>query len=400
MVIKITNSEELGLETNIKKFYLHQIFASMFFAVPVLVLFWQENGLSLTEVMILQSIFAISTVILEIPTGYLADVHGRKKTLVYASITAAIAVIIFSIGYGFLDFLFAELFFALAISLSSGTMSAFIYDTLQDLGRVSEYKKVWGNALFFGMISLAVSNVAGGIIAEYNLRYALYASIPFFLLAIPVTLSMKEPKRHKLIIAKGYTKELFEIMKTAMLKNKKLRWIIIYSGIVYSFNQTALWLYQPYFKLSGLDVIHFGLVFASFQLVAGFSSKYAHRVEAKFGQKYSLAMLILLVSLSYFLMSNFIYLFSFSFCFIQQFVRGFQKAVVNDYINQLTTSDVRATILSVESFVSRLLYAAIIPIVGWVADIYTLDQALLVLGVTSLVSGLTIFAILHKFKVV
>lgn len=400
MVIKITNSEELGLETNIKKFYLHRILASMFFAVPVLVLFWQENGLSLTEVMILQSIFAISTVILEIPTGYLADVHGRKKTLVYASIASAIAVIIFSIGYSFLDFLFAELFFALAISLSSGTMSAFIYDTLQDLGRVNEYKKVWGNALFFGMISLAVSNVAGGIIAEYNLRYALYASIPFFLLAIPVTLSMKEPKRHKLVITKGYTKELFEIMKTAMLKNKKLRWIIIYSGIVYSFNQTALWLYQPYFKLSGLDVIHFGLVFASFQLVAGFSSKYAHRVEAKFGQKYSLAMLILLVSLSYFLMSNFIYLFSFSFCFIQQFVRGFQKAVVNDYINQLTTSDVRATILSVESFVSRLLYATIIPIVGLVADIYTLDQALLVLGITSLFSGLTIFGILHKFKVV
>ncbi|PIS13589.1 MAG: hypothetical protein COT67_00970 [Candidatus Tagabacteria bacterium CG09_land_8_20_14_0_10_41_14] len=250
------------------------------------------------------------------------------------------------------------------------------------------------------MIALAVSNVLGGLIAKIDLRYTLYASIPFFALLIPVSLSLHEPTRHKLIFQKGYIREIFKIMKVALIENEKLRWLILYSGIVYSFNQSALWLYQPYFKLSGLDIAYFGVVFASFQVVAAISSKYAHRLEKKLGQKYSLVMLIFLVSGSYFLMSNFIFLFSFSFSFLHQFVRGFKNVVVADYINKLTTSDMRATVLSAESFVGRLLYAAIIPIVGWLADIYSLAQAMTVLAFTTLFLGIIIFVALRKYRLV
>jgi hypothetical protein len=96
-------------------------------------------------------------------------------------------------------------------------------------------------------------------------------------------------------------------------------------------------------------------------------------------------MLIFLVSISYFLMSNFVFLFSFSFCFIQQFVRGFRNVVITDYINQLVTSNMRATILSVESFIGKLLYAIIIPFIGWVADVYTLQQSFMILAITTLI---------------
>ena len=372
----------------------------MFFSIPVIVLFWQENGLSLTEIMLLQSIFAIIIVALEIPTGYFADVHGRKKALIVAGVTSTLAISIYSIGHNFFHFLIAEIFFALSISFTSGTASAFIYDTLQNLKQEKNYSKIWGNALFYGMLAFALSNVLGGFIAKIDLRYTLYASIPFFALLIPLSMSLQEPKRHKLIFKKGYTKELLKIIKIVLIKNKKLRWIIVYSGIVFAFNQSALWLYQPYFKLSGLDIAYFGFVFAGFQIIAAFSSKYAHKIEKKLGQKYSLAMLIFLVAGSYFLMSNFIFLFSFSFCFIQQFVRGFKNAIVTDYINQLTTSNMRATVLSAESFIGRLLYAAIIPFIGWVADVYTLSQAFTILAITTLVSGIIILTMLRKDKVI
>ncbi|MCK5199466.1 MAG: MFS transporter [Spirochaetales bacterium] len=388
------------LQKNIWKFYLYNMLTGMFFAVPVFVLFWQENGLNLTEIMLLQSIFALSTVILEVPTGYFADIHGRKSTMIIAGITGLLAISIYSIGHNFFQFLIAEIFFALSISFSSGTKSALVYDTLKELGKEKQYKKLWGNLLFYGMMSLAVSSIIGGFIGKINLRYTLYASIPFFALPVLITLSMKEPQRHKLVIQKGYTKELLNILKTTFIHNKKLRWIIIYSGVVYAFNQAALWLYQPYFILSGLDIAWFGFVFSSFQLVAAFTSKYAHKLEEKLGQKYSLAMLILLVAFSYFLMSNFVFLFSFSFCFIQQFVRGFKNAIVTDYINQLTVSEIRATVLSAQSFIGRLIYAIIIPFIGWVADVYTLVQALTILAVTTLTSGIVILIILRKDRVI
>jgi hypothetical protein len=223
--------------------------------------------------------------------------------------------------------------------------------------------------------------------------------IPFFAVIVPLLINLKEPQRQKIIIEKGYTRELLKILKISINENKKLRWIIIYSGVIFAFNQSALWLYQPYFKVSGLDIAYFGLVFASFQIVAAFSSKYAHIIEIILGQKYSLVLLTFLIAGSYLLMSHLIFLFSFTFCFIQQFVRGFKNAVITDYINQLTTSNMRATVLSVESFIGRFIYAAIIPFFGWIADIYTIEQALTVMGITTVISGSVILVLLKRDRV-
>lgn len=388
------------LRSNIWKFYLHQIFAGMFFYIPVNVLFLQSNGLNLTQVMILQSIFSVIVVALEIPTGYFADIYGRKRALVLARVSFLVAMSAYSLGHNFAQFLIAEIFLALGASLTSGTTSAFVYDTLVELKEEQNFKKIFGNAISIGIIAAAVSSLLGGLIATIDLRYTLYASIPFFSLLIPISLSLHEPARHRLIVKKGFVREIFSILKIALIENKKLRWLMLYSGIVFSFNLSAASLYQPYFKLSGLDIAYFGIVFASFHIVAAISSKYSHKLEAKLGQKYSLVMLIFLVSGSYFLMSNFIFLLSFSFSFLHQFVRGFKNVVVADYVNKLTTSDMRATVLSVESFVGRLLYAAIIPIVGWIADVYSLTQALTVLAFTTLFLGIIILIALRKYRLV
>ncbi len=361
-----------------------------------MVLFWFDNGLSLTEIMILQSLFALSVVVLEVPTGYFADMFGRKKALIIASIANATGIAFYSIGTNFWDFLTGEILMAVGVSFFSGTMSAFVYDTLQELGTEKSYQRIWGNISYYGMIALAVSSILGGFIAEINLRYTLFASIPFFAIAIPLMISLKEPKRKKMIISKGDTDEFLKIFKLVFIKNQKLKWIIIYSGIIYAFNQSALWLYQPYFQLSGLDIVYFGFVFASFQVVAAISSKYAYLIEKKLGEKYSLAVLLFLVAISYLLMHNFVYLFSFSFAFIQQFVRAFKMVVLTDYINKLTTSDIRATVLSLESLVSKMLYVIIIPIVGWFVDVYTLSQALLVLSITAFISWVVLLVIFNK----
>lgn len=398
--MNLKSQKKKRLENNITKFYIHRILSSMFFSVPIMVLFWQKNGLSLTEIMILQSIFAISMVILEIPTGYFADMQGRRTSLFYSSIFGFLAFSVYSFSDNFLDFLIAELLFSLCVSLSSGTLSAFIYDTLDDLGRADEFQKIWGNSIFYGLITLAGANILGGYIGEIELRYTLYASVPFFALVIPLVLSMEEPSRHKSIISENYFQNLYKGIKNFLYTNPKLKWVIIYSSVVYAFNQTALWLYQPYFQLSGLEIVHFGYVFASFQIVAGISSKYAHKLEEFLGVKYSLIMLMFLVSVSYLLMSSYIYLFSFSFCFIQQLVRGFKKVVISDYINRTIGSSLRATILSLESFLSQLVYALIIPIIGWIADIYTLPDALLILALSSLISGSILLLFLRRVRVI
>ena len=68
-------------------------------------------------------------------------------------------------------------------------------------------------------------------------------------------------------------------------------------------------------------------------------------------------------------------------------VRGYATPVLKDYINRVTASHIRATVLSVRNFIIRLIFALAGPLLGWVKDVYSLPQALLLAGVIFLVFG-------------
>ncbi len=389
-----------NIEKNIQKVYWYKILLSMFFSVPIMVLFWQKNGLNMTQIMLLQSFMSILVVALEIPTGYIADIFWRKKSLILSSLFFSIAISIYSISFTLWHFAVWEIFFALAVSFMSGTLSAFVYDTLLELKRENEFKKIWWNMTFYWMIALAISNILWWFIAYSGLRFTIYASIPFFVVSLFLSFSFVEPEKHKNIIKQNYLKNLIKIITENLVKNEKLRWIIIYSWVIYGFNQAAIWLYQPYFELSWINIMYFWIVFASFHIVAAFSSKYAYKIEEYFWQKTSLISLTFLVWISYLLMSNFVFLFSFSFAFLHQFIRWFRKIIIADYINKLTLSENRATILSVESFAWRIFYSLIIPIFWYITDIFSLIQALSILWITSIISGIIVLIFLKKNRVI
>jgi MFS family permease len=149
----------------------------------------------------------------------------------------------------------------------------------------------------------------------------------------------------------------------------------------------SYWLYQPYFTLSKLDVVYFGVVFAAFNLIHAVSAKYSHFIEQKLGQRFSLILLFILTSLCYILMGNIIFVLSFVIAFVFQFVSGFSSVVISDYVHKETDSKIRATVISVQSFIDRIFYVLVAPLVGWLVDIYTLPQAMIIIGIIVAVVG-------------
>lgn len=367
--------------------------------VPIAVIFWMNNGLSFTMIMILQSLFSVAVVLLEVPTGYFADVHGRKLSLLYGAVACAGGMIAYSFGFNFFQFLLGELLLAVGVAFVSGANSALVYDTLVDLKREEDYKKIWGNTVFYRLISMSVFSLLSGYIAEVNMRYTLYVPAIIFLIMIPIIATLKEPNHHKIVLKKHYLVELKNILITSILKKEKLKWIILYSALIFTFTQIALWFYQPYFELSGIKLVYFGYIFASFNIVAALSSKYSHKIEKRIGQKLSLVSLVLIVGIGYLLMGNLIFLFSFVFCFSQQFTRGFYEVVITDYINKLTDSNVRATVLSAQSFLGRLVYAITIPFIGLLTDKTSIVFSLNFLGISTLLIGGLLLLKLHKSKI-
>jgi MFS family permease len=80
-------------------------------------------------------------------------------------------------------------------------------------------------------------------------------------------------------------------------------------------------------------------------------------------------------------MGKIIFIFSFVFAFTFQFVSGFSSVVISDYVHKEIDSSVRATTFSIKSFIDHIFYVLMAPMVGWIVDVYTLPQALMVMGV-------------------
>ena len=78
-------------------------------------------------------------------------------------------------------------------------------------------------------------------------------------------------------------------------------------------------------------------------------------------------------------------------------VRGLATPILKGYINQLTFSEMRATVLSIRNFIIRLMFAAAAPFVGWLNDICSLKIALLTTGVIVFLPGI-LFLILSLKK--
>jgi hypothetical protein len=107
----------------------------------------------------------------------------------------------------------------------------------------------------------------------------------------------------------------------------------------------------------------------------------------------------LLSSVGYFLVGYFKSLWAIAFLFIFYFVRGLAGLVIKDYVNKIIESEKRATILSVKSMLTRLMFSVIGPFIGWINDVYSLSIALYSSGFIFLILGGTSLIFLGKNKV-
>ena len=390
---------KLNVRKNIIRYYIISFLSGLIFSIPIIVLFRRENGLNMFQITFLQSLFAIAVVILEVPTWYIADVVGRKKSIIISLFFHFVWYAIYWFGSSFWWFLIAEIFFAFAVSFLSWAEDAFIYDSLKQIGEERKYKKVIGNAVAFSMLAVAISSISWPFLVNIWYRPLIWLSVPFMFVAFILSFWLMEPKRVRVVIEKNYVSDLWKALKFVFQNNAKLKRLIIYFGIINGINSAALRFYQPYFQISSLNIIYFGIIFASFQIFTALVSKTSHNIENILWKKSSLIIIAILVVVSYFLMGNIVFAFSFGFAYLQQFVRWFNKVLASDYINQEVWSGYRATILSINSLFSRLIYASLIPLIGYMADLRGILYSLNVLWILALVFWWWILIILYRKKV-
>ncbi len=375
-----------SMRSNIINLYLIK-FAKWFnLVMPVVVIFYQDNGLSMQEIFWLKSIYSMAIVTMEIPSGYLADVWGRKHTLLLGAILGAGGFALYSFSYGFWAFAVAEIVLGIGHSFISGADSAMLYDSLKSSQKADQYIKQEGWITSAGNFAEAIAGVTGGLLATISLRMPFYFQFAIAAIAIPAALLLKEPEVHAKELSKSVHSILQTIRKT--FGHREMRSAILVSSFTGTASLTFAWFVQPYFKAADVPLSVFGILWTLLNLSVGVSSMFSYKVEKWLGQRNSLFVIIFGLSLSYLFAAWEISLAGIAILFAFYLFRGITHPILKDYINRYTQSEVRATILSLRNFVIRINFAIIGPLLGYLTDEFSLGTALLVAGLTYVVAAL------------
>ena len=385
-----------ALRANLWKLYLIQVCRWFLLLMPVLVLFYQENGLDLQDVFIVQAFFSVCIIVFEVPSGYFADRLGRRQSMLIGSISAALGFGIYAFSATLPEILCAQFFIAIGGSFISGSDTALLYDTLLELKQAEHYQRIAGRLGSIGNFSEGIAGLLGGLLALISLRTPLYYQAALMLVAIPLAWSLVEPNRHTGDRGESSVKAVLKIVRYALHGHAEVKWLILYSSLVGNSTLTIVWLVQPYLQAVELPLALFGAVWAALQFSVGLFAINAYRIEGLLGRRKALISLILLSATGYLLLSQFQALWATAFLFIFYLVRGINGPVLNDYINRCVSSDIRATVLSVKSLVGRVMFAIIGPAVGWINDSYSLSTAFLACGLLFLTCGVFFLVCLRR----
>ena len=380
----------MKLEDNINKMYLLKAVKWFMILMPIIVLFFEKHGLSLTQIMILQATYSFTVALFEIPSGFFADIYGRRLSLFFGSILTFLGYLIFSFYSGFNEFFIAEIFLGIGGSLISGADSALIYDTLLELKKDEDYTKIEGKNYGIGNVSEGLAGVLGGFLAVSSIELPVYIQTFVLFFSIPLSYSLVEPKSsYKL--AKSFKSILLVVKETFFQKNR-LKWYILYSSAMGIGTLSIAWFVQPFLMEIDTPLIYYGIIWASLNIITGITSYYSYIFDkGKVLIYISLSMLI-----SFILLGFNISIYGFIFIVFIYLMRGIITPNLRNLININSTSERRATVLSLRSFVIRISFALIAPILGYITDVYEISYVFYFLG---LLVGISSLLAVYKLKI-
>ncbi|MCD1259258.1 MFS transporter [Paenibacillus athensensis] len=155
----------MRISSNVWKLYAQRFFSSLIPAYVIERLYWEQRGMTVEMVVYTEIIYAVTIVLLEVPTGILADRLSRKALIVAG---AAMGCCEFALLLGASQFWhFALVVFLAGIgrSAASGSENALLYETLAQLGKPEAFEKQLGRLNAFDLAGTMLAALCGGLLA-------------------------------------------------------------------------------------------------------------------------------------------------------------------------------------------------------------------------------------------
>ncbi len=375
-----------GLSRNIGTGYMFRFVSTFKLTGAIWVLYLGYKGMSLGQIGLLEGIFHIASFLFEVPTGAMADLIGRKRTLLLGRISAIISGFVMITSNNFAGYAIGFIFSAASYNLSSGSEEALVYDSLKSLGREKEFLKINSRLNFIQEAANGSASFLGGIIAEISFFYAYAADMFMSAGAFFTGIFFREPelKNNREQLTKISLKEHFKTCILIFKHNRPVRRVLIFYPVVTSFATATYFYGQQHFHNMGLDKIQISFVILVSGVIASLGALSADKFSRIFGQKekYIGATGVAIFIAAFGIENNYAAIGAF---LIQSYFTALLYPIASNALNELIPSEQRATIISVSNMMFSAAMIVIFPICGFAGDIIGLEKVFYVLGILILV---------------
>ena len=390
------------------RFYLFRGMGLTWLYVPFQWFYLRNHGLSATQLMVLNTLFCVAAVLLEVPTGALADRLGRRAVLAAGSLASVLSCLVFvAFPSEFSWLALANGLAALSMTCISGADSAYLYDYLGWHGRSASYKSAEASSSAIKLAATAVGGLVGWAMVARGHDLATLYLVTAILTgsAAVMALTLPEPwrtqregrpsRRHferpvldsptriwgEMI---GHGKRAFSLV----LSRRQLLWLLILSAVLFPVLRIGLFLDQPFVEHLGFTTATLGLVYAAKDLVAAGAAAATALLLARLGEFKLLAFLPVaaLLALSGMMLAR--SPIAVIFVLLPTVAFGVYSPLVRIYVNKrLDGCRDRATVLSTEGMARRFGFAIFSPFIGMAVDAWSLGSAL---GISAAWAGVAV----------
>lgn len=374
----------------IRRFSLYGFLKNQRYFEPFIILFFLQQGLSFTQIGILIGFRELFINLVEIPSGAVADLFGRRRSMVLSFIAYIISFIIFGFSSDYWHFFIAMFFFAIGEAFRTGTHKAMIFTWLRLQGRLDEKTRVYGYTRSWSKIGSIVSTILAVLFVLLTNNYSyvfFFAIVPYIIgllnfLSYPAEL---EGRPEKSVSFKKMAIHLWECMRSAMA-NVNLRRLIIesisFEGVykaVDTYLQPILKniaIMLPIFILWGeaqRSSIIVGAVYIVIYFAAALASRNAYRLVRFAGNEESGSLMLWILNAGIYIALIPLLYFELYYIAIALFVllailQNIWYPILLSRFDAFATEEKGATVLSIESQAKSLSTMIFAPLIGLMVD--------------------------------
>ncbi|QCJ45868.1 MFS transporter [Haloprofundus sp. MHR1] len=355
-----------ALSGSILKYYLYKATKAVEFYRPVMYLFFLAQGLSFTQIAILEALYNLTTLFGEIPTGYIGDRVGRRNSLLIGTSIIALTLLGIGLSNSFLPLAGLYVCWSMGYNFRSGSEDAWLYDTLTDDLSEDEFARVRGRGESVALAVGAGAAVVGGYLGSIDLSYPWFVAAGVTSIGIVVLLSLDDPETYKRTNSEALSLRQTVGIVRDVLTRRQLRAFLLYYYVLYAGVTYLVFVFlQPIFETVVLDLgvaqsqveSLLGWFYAAYSIVGAVLSYYTGTIERTVGLRTWFLVLPFAVSGALVGM-YFVPLLALPTFLLIRGLSDVTRSFAGQYINDRIETLGRATVLSAMAMVSGL---AVVP---------------------------------------